>query len=695
MLKGIFGSNKKKPGKSSDSKSETQSNAADRSLTPPDDSQGQEQRGIETTASTYDFSSSKAASSLASSSVFSKGRHTSGTGASSSTGGSSYGRKPIGALGSQLDDVGKPLRVVNSEKFSYLNPVFEEESANDGSVPIEETGYASQVVQSSHGRPRRSDSLSKNTRLLELVKNELNILEDNLVGLMDDIHQNVTSISKAVIQAIEYFKQFLPTVNVKLSFNLTFERSSSLRVITKIFLHFMDNLLMSEAFGNSRSILLRRYIYFLEKLNISTPADFTSESQLTPCLNNFCIDSNCNLPNRDNISRIIEEISKSDPSLVADQEGAFMAPVLRGLTRKSAILTVMFGIPNPQQEHQEIVKALYSVMPDVHFYCVKDYIEPCAEVLNSAFKPMSATTLSAVPPSPFQFSPPYRLASDALKPPISMSLSSDQSSKTTGTLGGYLFPQIEKGSKLSQFAGASFAITCSHVVLSESQDYPFVSIPSKVLQTTYRKTLLEESHRYPKDSVEDKAFLEEIRRVDDNMKWQEENKFGQVVWGERSIVNQKLSDFAIIKVGQQYKCENCLGIGLTGIPDPTLRFQNMYVKEKILKLRPGLQVFKIGAATNYTSGQVNAAKLVYWADGKLQSSEFVVSSPMPLFASAGDSGSWILTKLENRLGLGVVGMLHSYDGEQRQFGLFTPIGDILERLHTVTGVLWDIDAAPT
>ncbi|QLL31495.1 hypothetical protein HG536_0B03580 [Torulaspora globosa] len=697
MLKGIFGSSKKKPGKSSDSNSETQSNAADHGSIPGAiaEPQAQGQRdGSERAPSTYDFSSSRAASSLASSSVFSKGRHTSGTGASSSTG-STYGRKSVGALGSELDDVGKPLRVVNSEKFNYLNPVFEEEGPNEGSVPAGENTHATQGLQPSQARQRRADSLSRNTRSLELVKNELNILEDNLVGLMDDIHQNVTSISKAVIQAIEYFKQFLPTVNVKLSFNLTFERSSSLRAITKIFLHFMDNLLMSEAFGNSRSILMRRYIYFLEKLNISTPADFASESQLAPCLNNFCIDSTCTLPNRDNISRIIEEISKSDPSLVADQDGAFMAPVLRGLTRKSAILTVMFGVPNPQQEHQEIVKALYSVMPDVHFYCVKDYIQPCAEVLNTVAKPMSASTPLAAPPSTFQFSPPYRLAPDALKPPISMSLSSDQSSKTTGTLGGYLFPQIEKGSKLSQFAGASFAITCSHVVLSESQDYPYVSIPSKVLQTTYRKTLSEESHRYPEDSVEHKAFQEEIRRVDENMKWQEQNKFGQVVWGERSIVNQKLSDFAIIKVGQQYKCENCLGIGLTGVPDPTLRFQNMYVKEKILKLRPGLQVFKIGAATNYTSGSVNAAKLVYWADGKLQSSEFVVSSPMPLFASAGDSGSWILTKLENRLGLGVVGMLHSYDGEQRQFGLFTPIGDILERLHTVTGVLWDIDAAPT
>lgn len=695
MVRRIFGLNKKLLKKTSESPENQPSTSDDAASSGVDTSESEYRTdGSRRGSASCDYSS-MAASSLVSSSVFSKGRHTSGTGASSSTGGSIHNKRTGGALGSQIDDVGKPLRVVNSEKFNYLNPVFEEEVSTEGSLPSEDTSYVSQGAQSSHTRQRRADSSSKTSRSLDQVRNELNILEDNLVGLMDDIHQNVTSISKAVIQAIEYFKQFLPTLNSKLSYTLAFERYPSLRVITKVFLHFMDNLLLSEAFGNSRSILMRRYLYFLEKLNISTMEDLTAESQLMPCLTNFCIGSSCNLPHRDNINKIIDEIAKSDPGLVADQEGAFMAPILRGVSRKSALLTVMFGVPNPQQEHQEIVKALYSLFPDVHFYCVRDYIKPCAEVMNSVAEPMSLNPPLAASPSPFHFSPPYMLSSDPLRPPISMSLSSDHSSKITGTLGGYLFPQIEKGSKLSQFAGASFAITCSHVVLSESQDYPYVSIPSTVLQTSYKETLFEESKRYPKDSIEEKTFLNEIKRIDGNMKWQEENKFGQVVWGERSIVNKKLSDFAIVKVGSQFKCENCLGVGLTGIPDPTLRFQNMYVKEKVLKLKPGLQVFKIGAATNYTSGSVNAAKLVYWADGRLQSSEFVVSSPMPLFASAGDSGSWILTKLENRLGLGVVGMLHSYDGEQRQFGLFTPIGDILERLHTVTGVLWDIDASPT
>ncbi|QLG71435.1 hypothetical protein HG535_0B04770 [Zygotorulaspora mrakii] len=646
-------------------------------------------------ATAYDDRSSKVVSSLGSS-VFSKSKLTYSTGGTSSNiSGSRNSKRHMTDISERCDgssaDVGKPLRVVNLEKFNLLNPVFEDEGNTEGDSTVDDTSNTNASFTTYAGNAS-SDTASRSLGSLEQLNSELCILEDNLVTLMDDIHQNVTNISKAVIQAIEYFKKFLPHSTDRLPFKVTFDRFPSLRCITKIVLHFSDNLLSSEVFSNSRSILLRRYLHFLKKLNIVISDEAGSGSGILPCLSNFCIDSEQNLPNIENIEKIIEEISKSDPGSISDQDGAFVAPIMRGLSRKVGILTVMFGIPNPQQEHFDIVKALYTLFPDVHFFCAKDYIKPCADILQSHIPTPMESHLSAPEKTmSFHFEPPYRLAVDAERPPISMSLSSDNSSKMTGTLGGYLFPQIEKGSKLSQFAGASFAITCSHVVLSESHDYPYVSIPSKVLQTAYKNTLLEEARRYPKHSKEESAFIDESSRIENNIKWQEENKFGQVVWGERSIINQKLSDFAIIKVNSKYKCENCLGLGLSSVPDPTLKFQNLFIKEKILKLKSGMRVFKIGASTNYTSGEVNAAKLVHWADGKLQSSEFVVSSPLPLFASAGDSGSWILTKLENQLGLGVVGMLHSYDGEQRQFGLFSPIGDILERLHDVTGVLWDID----
>lgn len=59
-----------------------------------------------------------------------------------------------------------------------------------------------------------------------------------------------------------------------------------------------------------------------------------------------------------------------------------------------------------------------------------------------------------------------------------------------------------------------------------------------------------------------------------------------------------------------------------------------------------------------------------------------------MFAMGGDSGSLILNDLQDQAGLGVLGMLHSYDGERREIGLFTPMDELLKRLQDVTGVEW-------
>lgn len=649
----------------------------------------------------------------------------------------SYGKSTPLNGGNTYNDLGKPLRVVDTTKQQFNLGTVEEDTtslSNEGTniIPsnnntnnstnnnntnssnenlpstIPSSTMRQDIIPSTttehdstrHVAPTSFVSSNKDCfSLPELnqtktspFQHHLYNLETNLIELVDDIHQNVINISKAVIQAVEYFKDFSLMDENTMIPNISTENSQSLRHITKIVFHFLDNLLISEGFANSRSILLKRYMQFLSKLNIQVFDDTIPMTKTLPYVKNFCIDSKSILPNTDKLETIINELLNSDGDIISDQEGSFIAPIKRGLCPRASILSIVFGIPNLQQEHYEMIKVMYSLFPDIHMYIIKDSIQPCAAKVGNALPQafnelMSSHNIDDIP----EFSPPYTVAETPLQPPISMSISANGNSKMTGTLGGYLFPQIDSNSKLSQFAGSSFAITSAHVVLSESQDYPHVSVPSTVLQTTYIKTLLNEGKRYPKNSKENLAFLKEAQKVENNIKWQNDNKFGQVVWGERSIINQRLSDFAIIKINSNYKVENCLGNKLNFVKDPTLKFQNTYVKKKFMKLNAGLNVFKIGASSNYTSGQINGTRLVYWADGKLQTSEFVVASPLPLFATAGDSGSWILAKSEDYLGLGVVGMLHSYDGSQQQFGLFTPIGDILERLHDVTGVQWDID----
>lgn len=669
-----------------------------------------------------------------SSSIFSRGKITYTSSKISSNVSSTiyqHDKTPISTVGGNTyDNLGKPLRVLNKSNQFSLSTVKEEQlidSTDPDIIPqyIANTSSSmnnrndisnfknnkflhqnnsksiikevSQVNNSTKSYHKDTVSLPDviNTKSSSLQRHLYN-LETNLVELVDDIHQNVISVSKAVIQAVEYFKDFSMIDKTIISyspFTVSTENCSSLRHITKVILHFLDNLLISEGFVNSRSILLKRYSQFLEILNIQIYDYSMSMTKTLPYVKNFCIDSKYKLPNIDKIEKIIQQLLESNDSFISDQEGSFIAPVRRGLCSCGSILSIVFGVPNIKQEHYEMIKVLYSLFPDIHLYIIKDYIQPCAAKVDSSFPEsfpelMTSNETKNVP----QFSPPYMVADSLFQPPISMSISTTDDSKMTGTLGGYLFPQIDSSNpQFSQFAGSAFAITSAHVVLSENQDYPYVTVPSKVLQKAYAETLVTESMRYPNDSNERLAFQKEANKVNNDIKWQEKNTFGQVVWGERSVVNQRLSDFAIIKVNSKYNVSNCLSSDLKFVKDPTLKFQNAYVRKKCTKLDAGLNVFKIGASSNYTSGQINGTRLVYWADGKLQTSEFVVASPLPLFATAGDSGAWILAKSEDYLGLSVVGMLHSYDGSQQQFGLFTPIVDILERLHDVTGVQWDID----
>lgn len=167
-------------------------------------------------------------------------------------------------------------------------------------------------------------------------------------------------------------------------------------------------------------------------------------------------------------------------------------------------------------------------------------------------------------------------------------------------------------------------------------------------------------------------------------------ELGQVVWGERVMLQRRLSDLAIVKVEDHLQVENTLGDDCDSF-NPALKFQNAKIKKIIPKksFATHSRVFKIGAATKYTTGDLNGLKMVYWLDGSLQTSEFVVSSHnQAMFAAGGDSGSLILHDFEKETGLGVIGMLHSYDGERKEIGLFTPAEEMMDRLKEITGVEW-------
>lgn len=532
---------------------------------------------------------------------------------------------------------------------------------------------------------------------LKRVAEELKVVLDQYQTKVIDLVRAATTATQILRTAVN--SQALDSVEPD---SISLYNEPCISQIIKASLHFTDTLLRSVQHQRLKMYLLRSLYQLGMKLQLVPQTMGT-----VPYPSNFAVGSIPELTSQAVLDSLMERIiAFSDYSNISEQEGAFIAPVLRGLSPEFSVLTLSFGFPTPETDHYDMISGLYNSTPDIHVYCQKNYIRAC----HGSFKA------------------PYRVPSNPQSPPISMSLATSNASKISGTLGGYLYPKVDSNdSSLAEYSKSTFAITCAHVCLSESSgsgnNYPSMSVPSPVLINYYRKALENEKAKFPLNSVERKEFQKAIISVENSSKKvQSDEPFGQVVWGERTIVDGSISDLAILKCNKHLKCRNYLGDDVSFSEyDPALVFGNLYVKKVVRKTIPGMNVFKYGSTSKYTSGKVNGPRLVYWADGKMQSSEFAVASGSPLFASGGDSGAWVLQKIEDEIldddysnsntvealsdhgssitsrgsgGLGVVGMIHSYDGERKEFGLFTPISSILDRLEAVTHIKWGIVGVP-
>lgn len=544
-----------------------------------------------------------------------------------------------------IDNIGKPLHVIHSDKFNELQKIHTSNS------------ISTSPSNSFLSRRRRSEVIGSEELETELFK-----LNENLIGILNQMSEN-NNISKIAILICDLFDEFNFTVNssIKLQTNL------NLISIIRIFLQFYDNHLRFEVYKNSKNLLIKSFREFLKKLNFSM--EFNTGNQPIPMINNFSINlDEINPSIKLKVESIISKLSDSNSFNISDQNGSFIAPIMRGFSKNTSIVSIMFGFPDPQPEFYDIINALSQSFNDIHFFIVKDSIKLCNSTTTGNNKGEE------------MFKPPFRIPNFE-KPEISISISSENGVKSSGTLGCYIKPKLVN----NKYKDFKFGLTCGHVLLNEDQNYPNVMIPSKVLANSYKEALKAERDVYEANSYEYCSYDKEYNKVDKLTK-----KFGQVIWGERTLINKKISDLAIIKIDKSFKIENFLGNEMDKF-NTSLKFKNLYIKKLIetKDFNKHNKIFKIGSKTNYTTGEINGIKLIYWLDGNLQTSEFVISSPEPMFANSGDSGSILLNNLSNEPGLGAIGMLHSYDGELKQFGLFTPIEDIFTRLYQVTGVEWE------
>lgn len=594
-----------------------------------------------------------------------------------------------------------------------------------------------------------------------VIEDRLHSLWQDVSYILNQYATSVDNLSTAVVNIIDRFKEFRAFVDCLDApggyWSFTTYNNDDVRKLMRAYLHYYDNLLQDEAYIRLKLLLCRSFNDFCLVLKSSLRSQSSVALEYIQKPRNYAIGVNDGqeLPHQDAVARIVFNMANSLAGL-KEQNGSFIAPIARGIDKDMNVLCLYFGYPAFTADHKRAVSGLLELFDDVHFMANKNRIDLAAataqrDSLLSTMSPHNFKLPFRTPTDPL--CPPMSLS-------LSVDTSRRISGTMGGFI--YPKIDVKTLPLLASYATSKFALSCGHVCLNKSEDfveYPHVSSPLSVLINLYKEALAAQYNKLEGENAGmdskaayglvlkqiDEIFpLKEVTVVDSKTKQKRTEvrnlpptKFGQIIWGERALIeaendkgikeftDKRLSDLAIIKVNKELRCDqNYLGDDIAfNEYDPALFFDNLYVR-KVINLHRytkeysmenvnevdsvdslgknsttnGLPVFKYGSTTKFTRGNLNGIKLVYWLDGAIHSSEFVVNSEdsTSYFAAGGDSGSWILSKLEDvkgvleTKGLGVVGMLHSYDGEFRQFGLFTPMAEILNRLEKVTKIQWGV-----
>lgn len=573
---------------------------------------------------------------------------------------------------------------------------------------------------------------------------------------------NLSTTVINVVNSLKDYVAFIDTLDPYVSgWSFSAYNNGDVRRILRTYLHFYDNLLRDDAYIRLKLLLCKVFNDFtvsLKSSNRHMPQP-TLETITKPVNYAIGVNEGLELPNQDAIARIIAKVASS-PLSVKEQNGSFIAPIARGIDKDMNVLCLYFGYPNLTDQHSRIVSSIQEIYDDVHVMLTRNQIELASAATD--FRPSQLPSFPVgAQKFKLPFRTPVDPMNPPMSLSLSVETSARVSGTMGGFIYPIIDVKKQphlKSYANSKFA-ISCGHVCLDK-RDDSAEYPHISSPLSVLISLYKQALLAQHQKFEESNQNmlqlqiaygsvlsqlDEQFPVKTVKLFDSKTKQErvearnfpKHRFGQIIWGERTLIQAKntksgqdlqdkrLSDLAIIKVNKILKCDqNYLGDDITfNEYDPSLMFDNLYVR-KVINLNRhtkevsldsidevdsvasqgdqgplnGLPVFKYGSTTKFTRGNLNGIKLVYWMDGAIHSSEFVVNSQenATSFAAGGDSGSWILSKLEDvegsqeSKGLGVIGMLHSYDGEYRQFGLFTPMTEILTRLEEVTKIKWGV-----
>lgn len=212
---------------------------------------------------------------------------------------------------------------------------------------------------------------------------------------MNQYNNSLINLTTAVINSIDCFKRFVSFIDTinnpsSLDWNFTTFNNLNVRRIMKIYLNFYDNLLRDEVYIKLKLLLVKNFNDFTQTLNSRSlsvaPATITKPQ-------NFAVGNNkgLSLPNEDVLERIIEKISSTAISM-KEQNGSFIAPITRGLSKDLNILCLYFGYPDPTDYHYKLTQTLHELYDDIHVVVIKNQIELASSGAKAEASPITKLT---------------------------------------------------------------------------------------------------------------------------------------------------------------------------------------------------------------------------------------------------------------------------------------------------------------
>ena len=151
--------------------------------------------------------------------------------------------------------------------------------------------------------------------------------------------------------------------------------NDDVRKLLKTYLHFYDNLLREDAYVRLRLLLCKTFNDFNLTLKSSTKRMLkpAMSGMLKPCNYAIGVNDGKSLKNEESLRNIMAKIANHGFSL-NEQNGSFIAPIARGISKDMNVLCLYFGYRSIGEHHSRIAASIQEFYDDIHVIVAKNKI---------------------------------------------------------------------------------------------------------------------------------------------------------------------------------------------------------------------------------------------------------------------------------------------------------------------------------